>query len=102
MRAEGFLLGAGYVKPLYMMPLYQKKEIYPRSKFPFASKDYSSAVNYNKGICPITERLYEKDLVLTSICNSQRTKKDMDLFIKAIKKVEDNILELRAYEKKQK
>lgn len=99
MRAEGFILGAGYVRPLYLMPLYQKKEIYPRSKFPFVSKDYPSAVNYSKGICPITEKLYEKELVLTSICNSQRTKKDIDLFIKAIKKAEDNIKELKKYEK---
>lgn len=99
MKEEGFILGAGYIKPLYLMPLYQKKEIYPNSKFPFISKDYKSEVNYKKGICPVAERFYNKELLISSICNSQRTKKDIDLFIKAIEKIENNIEELIRYEK---
>lgn len=100
MAAEGFPLNQGYLKPLYLMPLYQKKEIYPNSKFPFISKDYECKVKYNKGICPVAERLFEKELLLTSICNSQRTKSDIDLFIKAIIKIESRIRELADYEKK--
>lgn len=100
MRAEGFILGAGYVKPLYLMPLYQKKEIYPRSKFPFVSRDYKTGVSYKKGICSVAEKMFENELLLATICNSQRTKKDIDLFVKAIKKIEDNIEELKKYERK--
>lgn len=100
MAAEGFPLNQGYLKPLYLMPLYQKKEIYPSSKFPFISQDYESKVKYNKGICPVAERLFEKELLLTNICNSQRTKKDIDLFIKAIAKIESRIKELADYDKK--
>ncbi|MCD4704842.1 DegT/DnrJ/EryC1/StrS family aminotransferase, partial [bacterium] len=95
MKKEGFILGMGYIKPLYLMPLYQKKEIYPNSKFPFSELK----VKYNRGICPVVERIYYKDLLISSICNSQRTKKDIDLFIKAIKKIENNIEELIKYEK---
>jgi dTDP-4-amino-4,6-dideoxygalactose transaminase len=102
MAAEGFPLGEGYVKPLYLMPLYQKKEIYPKSKFPFISKDYKTEVSYKKGICPVAEKMYEKELILAIICNSERTKKDIDLFIKAIRKIESNIKELKVYEKKRK
>jgi len=102
MRAEGFPLNEGYLKPLYLMPLYQKKEIYPGSKFPFASKDYETVVSYEKGICPIAEKMFEQELILTTICNSQRTKRDIDLFIKAIEKIEDNIEELKIYENKEK
>ncbi|MDP2755349.1 MAG: DegT/DnrJ/EryC1/StrS family aminotransferase, partial [Nitrospirota bacterium] len=100
MAAEGFPLNQGYLKPLYLMPLYQKKEIYSNSRFPFISKEYKTGVNYKKGICPIAERLFEKELLLTSICNSQRTKSDIDLFIKAITKIENQIKELTNYEKR--
>jgi len=100
MAAEGFPLGEGYQKPLYLMPLYQKKEIYPNSKFPFISKEYPHKVNYQKGICPIAERMYEKELLTTKIHCPPQTKKEIDLFVKAVKKIENNIRELKAYEKK--
>jgi len=97
MAAEGFPLGQGYVKPLYLMPLYQKKEIYPESKFPFISKEYPAGANYKKGICPVTECLWEKELLFTTICHPPLTAKDMDLFIGAIKKIERNKKELAIY-----
>jgi len=97
MKAEGFPLGQGYVKPLYLMPLYQKKEIYPESKFPFISKEYPAGANYKKGICPVTECLWEKELLFTTICHPPLTAKDMDLFIGAIKKIERNKKELAIY-----
>lgn len=100
MRAEGFLLNEGYLKPLYLMPLYQKQEIYSGNKFPFVYKDYKIKVNYKKGICPIAEKMFNNELLLTTICNSQRTKKDINLFIAAIKKIERNMEDLIIYEKK--
>jgi len=98
MAAEGFSLGQGYVKPLYLMPLYQRKEIYPRSKFPFDK----SPVSYKKGLCPVTERLWARELLYTTICHPPLTKKDMDLFIGAIKKIEKNVEALKKYEKNKK
>ena len=48
---EGVPIGCGYIKPLYLMPLFQnKKEKY---------------VSYRKGICPVVEKLYEEELFLT-------------------------------------
>jgi len=102
MAAEGFPLGQGYVKPLYLMPLYQKKEIYPASRFPFISKEYTAKINYRKGICPVAERFWEKELLFTTICYPPLTTKDMDLFVKAIKKIEINKKELSIYERKHK
>jgi len=100
MEAEGFPLNQGYQKPLYLLPAYQRQEIYPSSKFPFISKDYPQKVNYNKGICPVAERMYERELVCTDICRPPQTKKEIDLFVEAIKKVEKNLAELRRYEEK--
>jgi dTDP-4-amino-4,6-dideoxygalactose transaminase len=102
MESEGFSLSEGYQKPLYLMPAYQKKEIYPNSHFPFISKEYPHKISYKKGICPVAERMYEKELLFTTICRPPQTTKDIDLFIKAIKKVEKNIDALKAYEKTEK
>lgn len=100
MKAEGFDLFVGYQKPLYLTPVYQKKEIYPNSKFPFVSKEYPHEINYKKGICPTAERMHEKELLVTKIFYQPQTKKEIDLLVKAIKKVEENIEGLIKYEKK--
>ncbi|MFC1630129.1 DegT/DnrJ/EryC1/StrS family aminotransferase [Patescibacteria group bacterium] len=102
MKAEGFPLSEGYGKPMYLNPLYQKKQIYPNSKFPFVSKEYPHKVDYSKGICPVVERMYEKELLLTTIIYPPQTKKEINLFIKAIEKVEENIESLKKYEKRNK
>lgn len=85
--SQGFLLSQGYQKPLYLLPIYQNKKIYPNSKFPFSLAD----INYQKGICPVAERMYEKELLATKICQPPQTKKEIDLFISAIKKYEKKI-----------
>jgi len=100
MESEGFGLGQGYQEPIYLFPAYQKKEIYPHSKFPFVSKEYPHQVNYQKGICPTTEYMYEKELVCTNICQLPQTKKDIDLFVKAVGKISENIDKLKKYERK--
>lgn len=90
MMAEGFVLEEGYQKPLYLLPIYQKKEIYPLSYF---KRDYP------KGLCPVAERMYEKELLLTTVYQPPKTVKTIDLFIDAIKKIERNVIELKKYEK---
>lgn len=100
MKAEGFDLGQGYQEPLYLFPLYQRKRMYPNSQFPFASKEYPNQVSYKKGICPVTERMYEKELLCTNICQPSQTKKDIDLFVMAVEKIKANIDKLKNYERK--
>lgn len=98
MKSEGFELGQGYQEPLYMFPIYQRKEIYPNSQFPFVSKEYPHQVIYKKGICKVAERMYEKELLCTKIYQWAENKKDIDLFIKAVEKIEGNIDRLKKYE----
>ena len=98
LRAEGFPINENHGMPLYFFPIYQKKQCYPNSRFPFISKEYPQKVNYNYGICPTAEKMYKKELVVTNICQQSRRIKDIDLFIKAIKKIEENIEELKKYE----
>jgi len=99
MEAEGFELGQGYQEPLYLFPAYQNKEIYPHSHFPFISKEYPHTINYRKGICEVAERMYEKELICTNICQPPQTKKDIDEFVGTLEKIEKNLEMLKDYEK---
>lgn len=85
--AEGIPFSAGYVKPLYLNPIYHENK-------PFIYQHYGKWVSYDKGICPVAENLYEKSLILTPICRYPATIEDMDDIVKAVKKILDNKGEL--------
>jgi len=93
--AEGIPFGAGYVRPIYLDPLYQKRIAFGKEGYPFKSDIYQGQVNYAKGICPIAERMHEKELMLTGICRYPHSKRDIDDVIRAFKKIYENIDELK-------
>ncbi|MDD5547606.1 MAG: DegT/DnrJ/EryC1/StrS family aminotransferase [Candidatus Pacebacteria bacterium] len=99
MEAEGFKLAEGYQKPIYLMPIYQKKRIYERSQFPFVSKEFSQNISYKKGDCPVAERMFEKEFLTTTLCQPPKNKAHIDLFIKALQKIGDSAGLLKKYEK---
>jgi len=98
MKAEGFSLSEGYNFPSHLMPIYQKKKIFEDSHFPFVSQEYPHSVDYSHGTCPVVERMWEKELLTTTICQSPKTTKDIDLFILALKKIEAGVEELKKLE----
>jgi dTDP-4-amino-4,6-dideoxygalactose transaminase len=55
----GVSIGCGYVEPLYLQPIYQRKIAYGSRGFPFVSPWTDREVNYSKGICPVVESLHE-------------------------------------------
>ena len=83
LRAEGIPCSAGYVKPLYLNPLYLEKRA-------FAFKNYKGKTKYEKGICPVAESLHEKKLVAFEICRPPAKIDDMDDIIFAIQKIIEN------------
>tara|TARA_B110001454_G_scaffold165855_1_gene155674 strand:- start:5080 stop:6357 length:1278 start_codon:yes stop_codon:yes gene_type:complete len=83
LKAEGIPCNAGYVKPLYLNPLYTERRT-------FAFKHYKGNTKYEKGICPIAESLYEKSVVLIPVCRPPATLKDMDDIFNAISKIIKN------------
>jgi len=87
LNAEGIPCFVGYVKPLYLNPLYQEKRA-------FAFKHYSGNVKYEKGICPVAEQLFEKSLIGTVIPRYPASINDMKDVIDAIQKILDNKQEL--------
>ena len=85
--AEGFTLRAGYVTPIYLEPLYQQKICFGPNGFPFTANPRNANLSYQKGICPVTERMHEKEVILTNIIYPPLTLADMDAFTDAMKKV---------------
>jgi perosamine synthetase len=57
--AEGFPNVTGYVRPLYLLPVFQKRIAIGAAGYPFSL----STVRYPKGLCPVSERIYEKELI---------------------------------------
>ena len=87
-------LAEGYVKPLYLSKLYQEKIAIGKSGFPFnINKGISH--NYNKGICPVTERLHEKELLITPLVREGIEINDLKDFADAIEKVIENVNSLK-------
>ena len=84
---EGVRISTGYVKPLYLEPIYQKLIGYGEKGCPFKCPFYKGKVNYKKGICPVTERMHEKELFTTDLVYASMKKNDLDDVINAFKKV---------------
>ena len=85
--AEGFYLRAGYLRPIYLEPMFRKKICFGKKGYPFIINSRNSEINYQKGLCPVAERLNEQEVILTNIIYPPITTDDMDGFIRAIKKV---------------
>ena len=83
----------GYVKPLYLASLYQKKIAIGRAGFPW-NTNAGVEYNYSKGICPVVERMFEHELIYTPLIREPLTESDIDDFVAAIKKVLANLSEL--------
>ena len=99
MKAEGVTFNEGYVRPLYLLPMFQKRIAYGENGCPWTCQ-YKGNVNYDKGICPVTERLYEHELLWGDVCHSPLTTEDIDDVADALRKVIDHASDLRVWENK--
>lgn len=94
MRAEGIPLGEGYVRPLYLEPMYQQRTAVGRDGFPFTYAGYDREVSYDRGLCPVTERMHDFEVVLCYQCHAGLTRKDLDDVVRAFCKVSENVAAL--------
>jgi dTDP-4-amino-4,6-dideoxygalactose transaminase len=85
--AEGLPVRGGYLKPLYMEPMYQKKAGIGRDGFPWSLTEAGRKISYAKGICPTVEHLQEKRVLLTAYMYPPLTTADMDRYVEAMQKV---------------
>jgi len=76
---EGVPIGCGYIKPIYLMPLFQTRTHWALKKG-----------FYYKGLCPVAEDLWKNKLFLTLLHAPCSTQNDMDDVGKAFVKVWEN------------
>ena len=82
------LLSYGYVKPLYLQPIYQQKICF--GDYPF---NLTNRV-YKKGDCPTCEDLHFNTLISHEFMRPSMQHKDLDDVVKAFEKVWENKEEL--------
>jgi dTDP-4-amino-4,6-dideoxygalactose transaminase len=95
LHAEGISVGAGYVKPIYLEPMFQTQIAYGNQHCPFSCPLYKGQVDYRKGLCPETEKMHFDELLTTDICKYPNTKKEADEFSIAVEKIVSNLDELK-------
>jgi dTDP-4-amino-4,6-dideoxygalactose transaminase len=89
LRETAPLIGAGYVKPIYLQPIYQQK-----AAWAFNPALYSGNVSYEKGICPVTEKMHFEVLFTHEYMRPGMQSDDMMDVVNAVEKIFDNISEL--------
>lgn len=75
-----------YVRPLYLAPLYKKRMAFGQNGFPW-SINPNVNYQYQKGICPVVERMHDTELIYTPLMREPLQEADIDDFLAAIKKV---------------
>lgn len=87
---EGVPIGQGYVKPIYLLPMFQNKIAYNKQNFAFKDE-----ISYEKGICPNVEKFHYKTLWTHDFTRSPLSKEDVNDVINAYIKVCENLDELK-------
>ncbi|MCE7995977.1 MAG: DegT/DnrJ/EryC1/StrS family aminotransferase [Roseivirga sp.] len=91
LREDTPLIGAGYVKPLYLQPLYQQRATHCS----FNCEKYKGTVDYSLGICPNVEKLHFHELITHEYMRPGMSEQDVNDVISGFYKVADNVDELR-------
>jgi len=94
LNAEGIPMIKGYTEPLYYAPLYQQRIAFGSHGFPFSYEGYKGNVSYDRGICPVAERMWEKELMVTNVCRAGVTQQDLMDVVLAFEKVASNAKDL--------
>jgi len=85
--AEGLRFYQGYVKPLYLQPIYQRKAAFKHG-YPFAARENQGIeTNYYLGACPNAEKLHFEQMLINEHVRSPHTLSDMEDIVRCFEKV---------------
>ncbi|WNK01373.1 DegT/DnrJ/EryC1/StrS family aminotransferase [Thalassospiraceae bacterium LMO-JJ14] len=93
---EGPLIRAGYIKPLYYMPLFQRQIAIGGAGFPFTTIPEAERPSYAPGTCPITEDIQDNSMIIHEWMRPGMTEQDLSDVADAFHKVFDNLNFLRS------
>lgn len=85
--AEGVPLSAGYVTPLYLLPMYQQMTAFGDKGCPFKCPLYDSEPDYRPGLCPTVESVQNHELLLFPFCVYDLNFDEIDQISSAFDKV---------------
>jgi dTDP-4-amino-4,6-dideoxygalactose transaminase len=88
LRAEGLPVLEGYVRPLYLEPMYQRRIAFGNGGFPFSYSGYKGVPSYDRGACPVAERMHFEEVLCLNVCHGGTSESDIsdavEIFIKVI------------------
>ena len=96
MNAEGISLGQGDMRPIYLEPMFQKQIAYGKDGCPFKCSLYKGKISYEKGLCPVSERLYFDEFITTDICKYPNSENEVFEFVSAVGKITNNVNQLKS------
>ena len=91
---ESIPLFEAYVEPLYLNPIYQNQIAIGSKGFPF-NFNKNVTYDYSKGLCPVTEKMYYHEMIISPIVREPLEISDMQDLINAINKVLSNAEEIQ-------
>jgi perosamine synthetase len=92
-REKDSLIGGGYVRPLYLQPIYQKRI----GQCAFNCPRYEGRVSYQAGLCPVAERMHFSELFTLEFNRPGMTKTDLQDVVDGFEKVYTHRKELRTW-----
>jgi len=94
LNAEGVPVWEGYIKPLYLLPVFLRRIAIGNQGWPFTLTER----RYEKGMCPVAENLFEQSLLEFCICSYAMSELEQDSVIEAFYKVFASLPALAKYE----
>ena len=95
LRAEGVTGLSTTFANIHRLPLYQRKIAYGSKGFPWTRGVAHREISYEKGICPVAERLQDDTYMGMFMCLNDNSDDDVDLIVRAFHKVWDQLDALR-------
>lgn len=92
---EGPLMNMGYVRPLYMLPLFRQPAAATGPQAPIAQAHAAGRVNYTDGACPAAERAHFSRVITHELMRPGMQENDLNDVASAFHKVWDNLHHLR-------
>jgi perosamine synthetase len=86
-KAEGVMFFQGYVRPLYLQPIYQRRQAFKHG-YPWSAKENEkSTPEYSNGACPNAERLHFEEMMINEHVRPPHDERDISDIVEALTKV---------------
>ncbi len=84
---EGCCFYQGYVKPLYLQPVYQKKLLF-KHNYPFSAVENQDCImEYGEGLCKNAENLHFNEMLINEHVRHPHSSKDIQDIINSVRKL---------------